>query len=194
VEKSERKIGSPFRELYFRALDLTEAANQLAALAGDALKDPQRVLTEKTISMPLPELAAGFSGSVDVLFIRDDESLVLDLKSGSAPSGPCMRGEKKPFETQVALYCLALEESGVRNLHGAYLSISDSKVSFVKESGRNGELWNTDSMKAMIGEKLQAARRKIEAGNYSPEPDENGCRLCGFRPVCRARFFGGWDD
>ena len=102
-----------------------------------------------------------------------------------------MRGEKKPYNLQLGFYSYVLDREGWNVTNGLYFSLLKQEKQWLK-GAKDGDGFfrqNAQTMETWLKRWQSLATQ----GQFPAEPDDNNCRNCSLRGLCRARFFS-WGE
>ena len=158
------RLGEAGRARLASALDAFGASPFSARLA-----NADRVESEEPIRVSVGDTALG--GSIDVLAWTGDEALVLDYKTGRAPSGKT-RSRMSGYALQARCYALAAFEAGARRVEAVFC--------FVEQGARGVDFDFTaeedPAIRADIARRIQAIAE--QPATHLPEYDPEACAWC----------------
>jgi ATP-dependent helicase/nuclease subunit A len=152
-------------------------ARRLEALAGARVERPFALEHDGVI----------LQGPIDVLHLHGTDALVVDYKTNSLEEGAPAAIVEADYRLQRLVYALACFRAGAERVEVVYhfLERADAIVS---------SAFTRDEIPALEQE-LSAAIARIDAGDFSPSPDEFTCAGCpALEVVCAGpRLRGGGD-
>ncbi len=141
------------------------------------------VATERFLRDPRPEAGLLLRGTIDRISELTDGFLVTDYKTGRAPAGARIFGER-PDSFQMPFYVALMRAAGLPVRRAAYYAVREARYVWV--TGGPRPMADGEAMEAALGRLELAASEmafRLRAGDFTAP---RGCLSCGQRGVCRA--------
>ena len=139
---------------------------------------------EEEHRIPRPDEKLAYSGTIDRVSRLNETLRVVDYKSSFRYSQKSLiSAQGEPFSFQMPLYILLLGEEADLVEKAEYYNFAEGKfVSFLKP----GQEEVKQRLLTVLERKARAYAREIQSGQFCPPRD---CDGCGFRALCRQKYF-----
>ena len=158
---------------------------------GETFPEYKTVGTEVSLAMEDAETGCLLKGRIDRISESPDEKiLIVDYKKKNSVKQGDIAGES-PVSFQMPFYMMLMDGTGRETEEIAYYSIEGERYIHVMNPEQKKAWFTKEQMEeasAVMNEAVQRMTEGVMKGEYPLTRNEDSCKYCSFRYVCRDKY------